>query len=526
MRKAYRTLDEVMENFPLWEVKAHKEKTDRVFRATKLEDSIYSDLHMKDEDFQRLEAEAAQKLPSFSALSRDVFQMFYSLMPRKNNAEVLTASAQKLNARILEKVQQQEGFPSMKAVCEGKALPAYEAASEFSTQIAGELDTLLEELGGKPGMADTLERLRNAEDAAKEKLRGLLEKIQRSETLDDSLVQGAVNAANQVDSRMRQAQAVSRAMDSSAAQRRETIFAAIGAAMCAAQEKAEEAKDVLMSWGDGSGNMEQSETNMELLRLVRQSETLRQVSRYLGRFREVLAQQRRNGYAYGRGEKYTLELGNDLSKALTSELAMLAAPETAPLFLRKYQEKRLKQYRRREPIQKGMGDIICCLDESSSTRGDAAAWGKAVALTLLDIAASSGRRFALIHFSGKGHFQTDLFLQGKYAPADRMNAAEVFLSGGTDFVTPMEEAIRLMREDDFDTADIVFLTDGLCALPDSYLEKLREDQRQLRFSITGILLDTGDPAMTFSLAPFCQTIYRTSQLLGDEIVREVIGQLT
>lgn len=89
MRKAYRTLDEVMENFPLWEMEPPKEKTDRVFRATKLEDSIYSDLHMKDEDFQRLEAEAAQKLPSFSALSRDVFQMFYSLMPRKNELRCL-----------------------------------------------------------------------------------------------------------------------------------------------------------------------------------------------------------------------------------------------------------------------------------------------------------------------------------------------------------------------------------------------------------------------------------------------------
>ena len=75
MRKAYRTLDEVMENFPLWEMEPPKEKTDRVFRATKLEDSIYSDLRMKDEDFQRLEAEAAQKLLSFPALSRDVFQM-------------------------------------------------------------------------------------------------------------------------------------------------------------------------------------------------------------------------------------------------------------------------------------------------------------------------------------------------------------------------------------------------------------------------------------------------------------------
>ena len=63
---------------------------------------------------------------------------------------------------------------------------------------------------------------------------------------------------------------------------------------------------------------------------------------------------------------------------------MLASPQTLPLFVKKYQQRRLKQYRRRELIHKGMGDIICCLDESDSTCGDAAAWGKAVAMTLLD----------------------------------------------------------------------------------------------------------------------------------------------
>lgn len=54
------------------------------------------------------------------------------------------------------------------------------------------------------------------------------------------------------------------------------------------------------------------------------------------------------------------------------------------------------------------GDIICCLDESDSTKGDAAAWGKAIALTLLDIAMDSSRSFALIHFSGSGS-RADVF---------------------------------------------------------------------------------------------------------------------
>lgn len=47
---------------------------------------------------------------------------------------------------------------------------------------------------------------------------------------------------------------------------------------------------------------------------------------------------------------------------------MLVSPKTMPLFLQKYQRKQVKQYQRREPIYKGMEDIICCLDESGSMK--------------------------------------------------------------------------------------------------------------------------------------------------------------
>ncbi len=181
--------------------------------------------------------------------------------------------------------------------------------------------------------------------------------------------------------------------------------------------------DRVLTWSDDPGDMARSPANLELLKTVRKSDKLRDISNYLGRFREIFAQGKKNGYAYGRGEKYALELGGDLSRASTSELAMRAAPATMPLFLRKYQRKQIKQYQRRETIYKGMGDIIVCLDESGSTRGDAAAWGKAVALTLLDIANSNRRMFALIHFSGPGSFKTDLFLPDGFTPSDTMNAA-------------------------------------------------------------------------------------------------------
>ena len=54
--------------------------------------------------------------------------------------------------------------------------------------------------------------------------------------------------------------------------------------------------------------------------------------------------------------------------------------------------------------------------------------------------------------------------------------------------------------------------------------KLHKEQAARKFTVTGILLDAGSPGMDFSLMPFCQKIYRTSELAGDEIVRSVISQ--
>lgn len=249
---------------------------------------------------------------------------------------------------------------------------------------------------------------------------------------------------------------------------------------------------------------------------------LKDISKYLVRFREIFAQAKKNSYAYGRGETYSLELGNNLSRALTSELAMLATPETIPLFLRKYQQKQIKQYRRREPIYKGMGDIICCLDESSSTEGEAAAWGKAVAMTLLEIAAESRRRFALIHFAGSSSCQVDIFRPGEYTLEDKLTASETFLGGGTNFERPIREALRLMDTESFEKADMVFITDGECELSDACQQELQSAQATYHFTVTGILLDEGHAGMDFSLKPFCQKIYRTSELTKGEIVSTLI----
>ena len=181
---------------------------------------------------------------------------------------------------------------------------------------------------------------------------GLLEQMQRSGQDNPTLNEAVIKAANEAQSKHRQVEAVGKLMDASQTQNKVSVSGIVQQAVAAAAEKAEEVQSIISAWSDDPVDLKRTPVNEALLERVRRSDTLRDISKYLGRFREIFAQCKRNGFAYGRGEKYSLELGNDLSRALSSEFAMPASPQTAPLFLKKYQQKQLKQHRRREPVHK------------------------------------------------------------------------------------------------------------------------------------------------------------------------------
>ena len=80
-----------------------------------------------------------------------------------------------------------------------------------------------------------------------------------------------------------------------------------------------------------------------------------------------------------------------------------------------------------------------------------------------------------------------------------------------------------MEKEHFEKADIVFVTDGYCELPETFKDELKRKQAELVFHITGILLDTYVGAGDFSLKPFCQTVYRTSEMFREQIVQELVN---
>ena len=109
MLKPYQTIEDVLASPWAQQPQAERmERTDRVLRSNKLENNIYHDLRAEDTTMDEIERSAGEKLRSFPALSQDVFQSFYSLMPRRNADDDLSVAARKINVPILEHITQSE----------------------------------------------------------------------------------------------------------------------------------------------------------------------------------------------------------------------------------------------------------------------------------------------------------------------------------------------------------------------------------------------------------------------------------
>ena len=99
-----------------------------------------------------------------------------------------------------------------------------------------------------------------------------------------------------------------------------------------------------------------------------------------------------------------------------------------------------------------------------------------------------------------------------------------FLGGGTDFETPLAEAVRLMEDNGYKNADVAFITDGCCGMSMEFTKALREKKAALGFHITGILMDQDSPGMEFSLTPFSDEILRLSEMDRDTAAARIVGK--
>jgi len=476
-----------------------------VLRPLRVEQMIYSDLREQVKaGLDELEADGAAQVDTFPSLIQDIFISLYSIKPRHNDPDALTLTARQFNASIMDNIMNSEQYHAVKALCEGHDLVAYGSVHEIAQFIHESLDELLD--------SDSIEEL----EALESQQAGLRAKVQ--EALANNALANTQDIAESLAANEQQIDKLSKLVVRGVRQSSSVIQDAVAAAL----DKAQETSAILQSWGDGYSSPQAIQQNMEILRRVQSSKKLRNIIKYLGKFREIYDNARKSSYTHGRGEKYDIVLGKDFTRAIASEYALLALPETVPLFIQKVQRKALKQYRRRERVNKGYGDIVVCIDESGSMTGDPIAWAKAVAIVLLEHAVIYNRRCAMVRFASDDKPVTHIFSKGKYTTEDVFNFAESFLNGGTDFETPLSQAATLIENEGFENADIMFITDGACCISDNFVSSFRDKCKQLKFSVTGIIIDTDGASTDSSLTPFCKKVYHLSGMSGDDIVLDII----
>ena len=474
-------------------------QTDAIFRPTRLEQMIFEDAG----------GDAENK-----ALT-ELFHLLYASEHRPTEAD-LRFSAANCRAAVVNMLQNQPEYGEFRRFCAGNDFVAMEAAKMLAQTVSKIEKHLMDALGKLPMV---LSRLYEKQNRLYEKVQSNLAKVQNNNTELPEILHSAEQLASVAEQI-----GVVRTMLSDTL--RKQLSQEETALQTAAQESLETAQTAAYAsacWSSESGSgTEKAQQNQELLRKLKENDYLRDIARQLGRMKEVLSALRKNGYAHGRGEKFSLTRGRDLKNLLSGELALLASPATMPLFLRRYNAKGLMQYAKREKVRKGGGDVIVCLDESGSTGGENAAWGKALAFAVQDICSHEGRKFALIHFSSKSSIRTDRFLPGQFTENDLLTAAEHFFDGGTNFEAPLTEALRLIHEEEFSNADILFITDGYCDISDNLAEQLQAEISVERCSVIGLLMDEDTASNTFSLEKFCEKTFRVRQFDHRDIEQKLL----
>ncbi|HOJ10602.1 MAG TPA: hypothetical protein PK733_08415 [Clostridiales bacterium] len=251
------------------------------------------------------------------------------------------------------------------------------------------------------------------------------------------------------------------------------------------------------------------------------------MAKLVGRYRRLARSKLKDSYTYDIGERYSVELGNDLNRVLSSEFAMLSNPHSKLVFLKKYAGKQLKQFKKREKVGKGSGNMVICCDESGSMNSGKDFWSKAICCSLLEVALSNNKNFASIHFSSKGKCVTNEINKENYSLEAVMKMACNFLDGGTDFETPLLEAKKLLETDKYKYADLVFITDGECDISDDFLKEFLKTKNEMKFNVIGVVLDKGIGSVSdFTLKKFCDIIYKSSEFDEDDIAEKILSKVS
>jgi uncharacterized protein with von Willebrand factor type A (vWA) domain len=293
-----------------------------------------------------------------------------------------------------------------------------------------------------------------------------------------------------------------------------------------ARDETESSSALLDSFGTEPGALQRMDgtARMELAARIRNNRHLKELAEKVGRFVTLAMSEQAQKITHGVDEVHDIEMGNDLSRVLPSELIFLGDEDSEWLFLERFAEKKLLQYQLRGVEKVSRGAIICMIDSSGSMSGSRDTWARAVGIALLHIAYRQNRDFyGIIFSSGYDDLIEFYFPKGLAQPNDVLDFAEAGYHGGTDFEKPVSRAVEVLRQqfndDGAQKGDLVMITDGECAVSPDWLDRYHNAKEELAFRMYSCLIGMNSA----TLQVMSDDIYHITDFAQGGDVRDIFG---
>lgn len=298
------------------------------------------------------------------------------------------------------------------------------------------------------------------------------------------------------------------------------------AAVKQANAQVQEVSDTIQGWGIEESELHCMDTPeaLGLLEKMRQNASFKKFAALLGRLRAMAAKKARSKLA-SEGRRVTrIETGRDIARAATSELVSLAHPATRYQGLMRWArgELRLVGQETKQPL--GHGPVIVCEDGSGSMDGAKQQWAKGVTLSLAHYAKLQKRNFGWLLFDYSVR-KSKVFVKGALSAKDMLDLAESRAGGGTDFEQPLRKAVEMITKEGLKKADIVFVTDGDCAVSKEFLQWFLAQKKTLEFSVFTVLCDDGGHISDATVKQFSDRVERASGFTAEEAETKVFANL-
>ncbi len=467
------------------------------YEPSKWDSYLMQEVEEVSTSLQKTLQEGANKVYSFPSFGEEVFHRLYNQNENPLPTDEIKGENQWAynSHKLLEKTEE---WKSLTRTCQGDQLLTGVATTTFCQEVN---QTILPK--DKKGqvkqdpqeLRDQIKALLNLGNQIKEKEgefpKGLQNQIEKLKKQGKKAVQQSKDFADKI----KQDQSAFRSAVRQAAQN--------------AQSKAEEMQDCVSTWGSNAGTGESGgsvQDKINLAKQVAQFPKLQKLAKLAGRMKMIAAEKQRQKTDKARSEVNDIEMGNDLSRLLPSELMKLGNDQTTLLFQKSYLERSLLQYKLSGKEAANKGPIVVCIDNSSSMGGERELWSKSIAMALGTIAKQQKRSFKVVHFSAKVE-RVDNFPKGKpFNSENFMNSMIFFSGGGTNFIPPLREALASIKEEkDFKKADVIFITDDCCSIEQGFIQEFNQAKKKYDFSCYGIVIG-GSTANLSKVADPCLSI--------------------